>query len=59
MMNKPKEIDYKSLYERQVKVLKILNERLRNKEKELKRLYCEMAHLRNKIRLLKDSDVDD
>lgn len=49
-MNKPKEIDYKSLYERQVKALKILNERLRNKEKKLKRLHIEMAHLRQEIR---------
>jgi hypothetical protein len=42
--------DYKKLYEEQALALKILNKRVRDKEKEILRLNKRMASLRNIIR---------
>jgi hypothetical protein len=44
------EIDYKNLSEQQAKALKILNERLRKKEKEMSKLNQQMASLRRELR---------
>lgn len=57
-MNLKVETDYKNLSEQQAKALKILNERLRKKEKEISKQYQEMAHLRNEIKLLKGKKND-
>ena len=45
--------DYKKVCEQQELALKILNKRLREKEKQIQDLYKEMARLRNIIRTKK------
>ena len=50
--------DYKKVCEQQELALKILNKRLRDKEKQIQDLYKEMAHLRNIIRTKKGVNND-
>lgn len=50
--------DYKKVCEQQELALKILNKRLRDKEKEIQNLYKEMARLRNIIRNKKGVNYD-
>ena len=50
--------DYKKVCEQQELALKILNKRVRDKEKEIQNLYKEMARLRNIIRNKKGVNND-